>query len=171
MEVRKRAEIDVDYASYMLGARINRRAREARAQALENSKANTEQQVAAANAKTDGDVKLEQLKHQNKMEELHTTQKNQQELEILKGINIIKAEIAKSLMAQPTATWKDLPPIIMDGMGIVDQSEKQTMIHAIHAQEDQDALQQQQMEQAQQQQQMPPQGQPQPDPNQQQVAA
>lgn len=175
MEVRKRAEIDVDYASYMLGARINRRAREARKEALENSQANTQQQVAAAQAKSQGDAQLEQLKHQNKMDELTATQKANMEMEILKSVGIIKAEIAKSLMAQPGATWKDLPPIIMDGMGIVDQSEKQLIIHAIHEEQDSEAAEAQAQAQAQQQatqqQQMQQQGQGQPDPNQQQAAA
>jgi F0F1-type ATP synthase epsilon subunit len=69
----------------------------------------------------------------------------------LKGINIIKAEIAKSMMAQPGASWQQLPPVILDGMGIVDQSEKQVMIHAIHTQQDDD-VQQTQAEQQQAQQ-------------------
>lgn len=158
MEVRKRASIDVDYASYMLGARINRRIREAAETAKQNSEDNTKAAEAAAQAKGDQDRQTMQFKHDLLMEEEKAKQENSKELEILKSVGIIKAEIAKSLMAQPGATWKDLPPIIMDGMGIVDQSEKQLIVHAIHTQQDEDAQQQQ----AQTQQQAPPDQQQQP---------
>jgi hypothetical protein len=177
MEVRKRAEIDVDYASYMLGARINRRKREAAETAKQNSLDNTQAAEAAAQAKGLQDRQTIQFKHDLLMQEEDKKAEIQKELEILKSVGIIKAEIAKSLMAQPGATWKDLPPIIMDGMGIVDQSEKQLMVHAIHVEQEQDAAdaqaqaqqaQQQQMQQQQQQ----GQGQPQQQmpPNQQQAA-
>lgn len=160
MEVRKRAAIDVDYATYMLGARINRRIREAKEQAKQNSDDNTKAAEAAAQAKGDQDRQTYQFKAQLDIQVEKEKAEVQKELEILKGINIIKSEIAKSLMAQPGATWRDLPPIIMDAMGIVDQSEKQTMIHAIHAMQDQDmqdaqAEQQAQMQQQQQAQQEP----------------
>lgn len=160
MEVRKRAEIDVDYASYMLGARINRRAREAREQAKQNSDDNTKAAEAAAQAKGEQDRNTIQFKAQIEIEVDAKKAENARELEVLKGINIIKAEIAKSMMAQPGAKWQDLPPAIMDGMGIVDQTEKQLMVQAIHDQQEQAAQEAQQQQVPQQQ-----------DPNQQQEAA
>lgn len=162
MEVRKRAAIDVDYATYMLGARINRRLREAKEQAKQNSIDNTQAANAAAQAKGEQDRATLQFKGNVEIDVEKQKGEIQKELEILKGINIVKAEIAKSLMAQPGATWKDLPPIIMDGMGIVDQSEKQLMVGAIHQQQEDDAQQDQsEQQQAQQQQQQgQPQGQP-----------
>lgn len=153
MEVRKRAEIDVDYASYMLGARINKRAREARQEAKQNSIDNTQAANAAAQAKGEQDRQTIQFKAQIEIDVEAKKAENARELEVLKGINIIKAEIAKSLMAQPGATWKDLPPAIMDGMGIVDQTEKQLMVHAIHQQQEDDAQDAQQAQQQAQQQQ------------------
>jgi hypothetical protein len=157
MEVRKRAVIDVDYASYMLGARINRRIREAAELAKQNNEDNTKAAEAAAQAKGEQDRQTMQFKHDLLMQEEAAKAENTKEIEILKSVGIIKAEIAKSLMAQPGAKWTDLPPIIMDGFGIVDQSEKQLTVHAIHMQQDAD----QQEVQAEQQ---PPQ------PNQQQAA-
>jgi hypothetical protein len=175
MEVRKRAAIDVDYASYMLGARINRRQRELREEAKQNSDDNTKAAEAAAQAKGDQDRQTMQFKADLELRNEKEKADIQKEVEILKGINIIKAEIAKSMMAQPGATWKDLPPVILDGMGIVDQSEKQLMVHAIHSQQEDDAQQaqaeqQQQMQEAQQAQQQQ-QGQPDQSQPQQQVAA
>ena len=156
IDVRKLAENNVDYASYMLSSRIDKRTRAAAQQAAQNSQDNTQAAIQAAQAKSQGDIQLEQVKAQLKSVEMTQQQEYLRELEILKSVNIIKSEIAKSMMAQPGATWQQLPPTILDGMGIVDQSEKQLMVHAIH--EEQDLIaQQQQGEQAMAQQQ---QGQP-----------
>ena len=167
MEVRNRAKIDVKYASYFLGARINKREREAREEKQQDQKANTQAATEAAQAKGDQDRQTLQFKAQLEDSIEDKKAEHARELEVLKGINIIKAEIAKSLMAQPGAKWQDLPPAIMDGMGIVDQTEKQLMVHAIHDEQDAQQAQQQQMEQqqaqqAQQQQQGAPQQQNQP---------
>lgn len=154
MEVRNRAKIDVKYASYFLGARINKREREAREEKAQDQQANT--QAAAQAAQTKGEQDRETMQFKSDLELRNEREKAniQKEVEILKGINIIKAEIAKSMMAQPGANWKDLPPVILDGMGIVDQSEKQLMVHAIHTQQEQDeAAQQQEIQQTQQAQQ------------------
>lgn len=155
IDVRKLAIIDVDYASYMLSARIKRRQKEAAAQALANSKQNTEQQVEAAKAKSDGLMELEQLKHSNKMAEMAQEQNNSKETEILKSVGILKAEVAKGVLAEPGKSWTDIPKFVFEGIGIVDHTEDMLMVGAIHDQQDnlqaqqqQDAAQQQQGQQA-----------------------
>lgn len=162
IDVEEAAQSDIKYASYILAARINRRKKEAIQQATLNNQQNTEAATAAAQAKGEQERKTLQFKAQVEIDAEKQKGEIQKELEILKGINIVKAEIAKSLMAQPGATWKDLPPIIMDGMGLVDQSEKQIIAHSIHQEQD-EAMQQQQAEQQQaQQEQIQPQQQAQP---------
>ena len=84
-------------------------------------------------------------------------QENAKELEILKSIGILKAEVAKGVLAEPGKSWKDIPPQIFDGMGIVDQTQDQLMVHAMHSQQDDD---QQQTAPQPQQPQQPQQGQP-----------
>lgn len=153
IDVEEAAEQDIKYASYILAARINKRKKEAIKTASRNNEENTQAAEAAAQAKGEQDRQTMQFKHNLLMDEEKAKQENQKEIEILKSVGIIKAEIAKSLMAQPGATWKDLPPIIMDGMGIVDQSEKQLIVHAIHTEQDAEA----QEAQAAQAQQQPPQ--------------
>lgn len=171
MEVRDRAKVDVRYASYFLGARINRREREAQQRAIENTQANTQQAVAAAQAKGAEDKDLEVTKAQLKAAQSERDFQNQKELEILKSVNIIKGEIAKGLMSQPGAKYTDLPPIILDGVGIVDQSEKQLMVHAIHEEQDREMAEAQAQQMAAQQAEQQAQAQQNPQMKQQEQAA
>lgn len=163
MEVRNRAKIDVKYASYFLAARINKREREAREEKQQDQKANTKAAEAAAQEKGLQDRQTMQFKHDLEMKIEQKRQDNAKELEILKSIGILKAEVAKGVLAEPGKSWKDIPPQIFDGMGIVDQTVNQLMVHAIHQQEDDDQAQaQSEQQQAQQnQQQQPGQNQPQ----------
>jgi hypothetical protein len=149
IDVRKLAVIDVDYASYMLSARIERRKQEAAKQAAQNSQDNTQAAIAAANAKGDADSKVNAELHSYAMELEAEKSKNEKENTILKSVNAIKEEVAKSMLAQPGASITSLPPVILEGMGIVDQSEKQLMVNSIH--QEQDAEQQQAMAEQQQQ--------------------
>jgi len=152
IDVRKLATIDVDYASYMLASRIAKRQREAQQMAAQNSQDNTQAAIAAAKAKSQGDIDLENLKANNKLKEIELQSEKDKEKEILKSVNLIKAEIAKSMLAQPGASWQQLPAPILDGMGIVDQSEKQIMVNSIHQKQEEMAAQQQAEQIAQQQQ-------------------
>lgn len=158
MEVRDRAKIDSRYASYFLGARINRRRKEQQQAAVQNAQMNTEQQVKAAMAKAKGEEDLDNVKTKNKLivqEQLH---KDAKELEILKSVGILKADVAKSILSQEGKTWKDVPAFVWDGIGIVDQTEQQLLIHALHDQQQQDQQEQQPQDagqQGQEQQQQP----------------
>jgi hypothetical protein len=160
IDVRRLAEIDVVYASYMLAARINRRKKELEQQARQNSIDNTQSAIAAAKAKSDGEMQLEQLKADNKAKEMAAQLENSKEIEILKFVGIAKAKIIEGILNDPTKTWKDIPQFVWDGLGIVDQTQKQIMVNAIHEMQDQEAAeaqaQQQAQLQAEQQQQQPP---------------
>ncbi len=151
IDVEEAAQNDIKYASYILAARINKRKKEAIQQATLNNQQNTEAATAAAQAKGQADTQTNQAKADNELRLEEAKSQNLKELEILKGVNFIKAEIAKSMMAQPGATIDSLPPIILDGMGIVDQSEKQIMIADLQQQQEAEQAQQQaEMQQAQQ---------------------
>lgn len=170
IDVRKLAEIDVDYASYMLSARINRRTKEAAEQAKTNNEQNTQAAEAAAQAKGNQDRATEQFKHDLAMQRLKAEQDGTKEIEILKSVNEIKKTVAAGVIAEPDKSWKDVPQFVYDGIGIVDQTSNQIMVSAIQEQQDAQLAQQQQVEQAQMQQQQQAMGQEQPPPEQ-QVAA
>ncbi len=162
LDCQKLAEIDVDYASYMLASRIARHKKEIVAENKANSEANTQSAIAAAQAKSQGELQLETVKAEFKAKQTQMEAENARELEVLKSLGLIKAEIARSFLQQPGAKWQDLPPSILDGVGIVDQTEKQLMVHAIHQGQDEMAqeaqaqqMEQQQLAQAQAQQQQP----------------
>jgi len=162
IDVRKLALIDADYASYMLAARIERRKQEQQKIAAQNSQDNTQAAIAAAQTKSQGEIQLETVRAQLKSAELDKQFEQAKELEILKSVNNIKQEIAKGVLAEPGKSIKDLPKEILDGIGIVDQSENMIMVNAIHQQQDAMMAQQQAAQAQAQQQQMAQQ-----DPNQQ----
>lgn len=148
IDVRKLAEIDVDYASYMLSARIQRRQLEAAKQAAQNSKDNTDAAIAAAQAKSQGEMQLEGMKAEIKSAELDKTFEHQKELEILKSVNTIKQTVAQGILAEADKSFNDIPVWVFDGIGIVDQSSKQLMVSAVQQQEEAEIAQQQLEEQA-----------------------
>ncbi len=159
IDVRKLSEIDVDYASYMLAARINRRKKEAIQQATLNNQENTQAAEAAAQSKGQQDRETEAFKSQLKMNELAATHENEKELAVLKSVNAIKEAVASGVIAEEGKSWQDVPTFVYDGMGVVDQTQKQIMVNAAHQQQEEAMAQQQQamqQEQATQQQQMAP---------------
>lgn len=178
IDVREIAVTNVKYAAYVLAQRIDKREKQVQENAMQLAQKNTEAAEAGAKAKTAGDLELEALKAKN-AEDSDTRKSNAditQENE--KFASILKIEIAKAILADPTKTMADIPSFVFEGLTLdkaVSHANAMNYLQTL-AQQSQDMQQQQMAEQQAQQQQMQPeqQGQeqmPPQDPSQQQVAA
>lgn len=144
LQVEQVAKTNVTYAAYILAARQRKRDKQRRAEALENSRANTEAAVAAAKAKSEGEIELErvksQLSSQAKKEELQMLEAS----EIIKFNSIAKVEIIKNTLSKEGGTLEQVPSWVFQGIPEIQAVQEQLM-----AQQSQD-LEREQMEEQQQ---------------------
>lgn len=162
IQVRQLAKTNIKYATYYLASRQRKRLKEQQEQALLNSKANTEQAVAAAQAKSQGEMELEKLKAQLQIERDASEINKSKEVELIKYTSILKSNIASAILAKEGATVNDLPDFVLSGIGLIDRSNQQMIVDEMQDQAEQEkleqeaAMQDQMMQQQQmQQEQMP----------------
>lgn len=160
---------DPTYRSFMLAQKARDKQAADQETAEKNAENNTKQAEAAANAKGQHDMALEQESHKNKIEQMQQQGSN----DIIKASHtwagVIKEKVADAILSQPGATIQSIPSFIWQGLGIVEESQKQALLTAMQQQSQktqQDAQEAQAQQAAQDQQQQG--GQPQP--NQQQAA-
>lgn len=161
IDVRLLAKSNIKYASYMLANRQKKRIEQKQKEALENSKANTEQAVAAAQAKSKGDMQLEDMKFKNEMALKKEETEAQKEREISKFSSILKSNIASAILAKEGTTIKDLPSFIFEGLDVIAKSNKQVILEEMSERQkemEQEAMAEQQALEQQQAQIQEPQG-------------
>lgn len=137
IQVRQLAKTNIKYATYYLASRQRKRLKEQQEQVLMNTKANTEQAVAAAQAKSQGEMELEKLKSQLREQERKSELEMLRESELVKYTSILKSNLVKTILSKEGATMKDLPEFVFSGVGIIDVSNEQLMMDSIedHKQE------------------------------------
>lgn len=163
--VRLLAKTNLKYAAYYLASCKKKRRKERMEESQALSASNTEQAIAAAQAKSQGEMELEKLKSDLKIQQDASEIDKQKEIELIKYTSILKANVASAIMNKEGSSINDLPTWVTDGIGIIDVSNQQMMEGALADQEDQELLEQQQMaeeeqammQQQQEQQMMPPQ--------------
>lgn len=159
IQVRQLAKSNLKYATYYLASRQRKRLKEQQELALQNSKANTEQAVAAAKAKSDGDIALEEVKSKLRSEERGEELEHLRAVELVKYTSILKSNVAKALLNVENPDVSKLPDWVMAGIGLVDKSNEQLMVEEIQDEQLEQMQEQHIMEQeammAEQQQQMP----------------
>lgn len=163
LQVEELSQTNVKYASYLLAARQKKREKQRIKEAQLNSKSNTEAAIAAANAKSDGEMKVIQLKNDLERDRENEKLESMKIEEMTKYSSIMKIELMKALLAQGK-TMEQLPSMIFDGIGLIDKTNKQLLMEELAenereaqqmaaqmaAEEEQMAMQQQQgMEQEQ----------------------
>lgn len=155
-EARRLAKTNVKYATAFLMARYKKRRKESIEEARINAQTNTEQAIAAAQAKSKGDIELETVKAQLASERERETLESQKESELMKFSSILKVEVAKAILAKEGSTPDQLPEWIMEGLDVVAVTEKQLMAQDLQDMEQQAAMEEQAMmeEQMMQEQQM-----------------
>ncbi len=146
IDVREIAVTNAKYASYVLSQRIDKRAKQVQENAMQLAQQNTQAATAGAQAKTDGEMQLEQLKAENLAKQKAIELNSQLTLEQEKYAGILKSEIARAILSQPGATISQLPSFVFEGLPL------QKMVdHANNLQYLQTLGEQQQYESAQQQ--------------------
>jgi len=158
IRVRQLAKINIKYATYELAYSKRKRRKERMEEAAQNNQANTEAAIAAAQAKSEGEIRLEQVKSQLKIEQDISEINKQKEVELLKYTSILKSNVASAIMQKEGSTVDDLPSWVTDGIGIVDRSSEQIMMDELQDQAEQEQMEQEAMAQEQMaaQQQMAP---------------
>lgn len=166
---------DTTYRSFMLAQKVKDKMDNDMAINKANTENNTQQAIAAADAKGKHDMELAQTQHTNKMQEIAANQQGDAEKQAYEFAGILKAKVADAILSQPGGDISAIPEFIWEGLGITDQAQKEVMATALQNMAEMQKMKDQalqQQAQAQQQAQMEQQGQ---DPNQpqqpQQVAA
>lgn len=149
IDVERLAKYNIKYAAQILAARLRKREKQRIKEAQLNSQANTEQAIAAAEAKSNGEMQLETLKSElaskARLEELESLKQS----EIIKFASIAKVEIIKSTLSKEGATTAMIPEWIMEGVGMV--NEVQSALMAENMQDiEQQAIEEQQIAQEEQ---------------------
>lgn len=116
VDIRRLATTDIKYASYLMAARIKRRKKEAQETALANSKANTEQAQAAAQAKSQGDIAAQDNKAAHETAAELQKRETQLMLEQEKFTGILKAQIAQSVLAKEGGSVDQIPSFVFEGL-------------------------------------------------------
>lgn len=157
------------YKAIMLATRAKQKRAEDIKEARINSEENTKSAIAAANAKSEGDLKLAGTEHSNKKELMMLENTSEEQKEGYKFAGILKAKVVDAVLSKPGSTISDIPDFIWSGLNLTNDAQKQLMLQALQqiALQNQ-AVQQQQQMMAQTQQQQQGQPQQQIDPNQQQ---
>jgi len=131
IEVRLLAKTNIKYATYMLAFRDKKRRRDRMEEAAKNNEANTQAAVAAANAKTDGEMKLEDMKFNNSMALMKEETEAQKEREISKFASILKSNVASAILGKEGTTIADVPAFVFDGIQEISKSNKQIIMEEL----------------------------------------
>lgn len=127
---------DAVYKSFLLAQHVKQKKADDLAKAKENTQNNLEQAKAAADTKGQHDMALEKQVHMNKMELEQQKQAGEGVKSTYKWAGVLKEKVADAILSQEGATIKDIPPFIWEGLGIIEESQKQLLLNAMkqHAQ-------------------------------------
>lgn len=157
---------DPTLRSFMLAQYAKSKKADDAEMAKQNTQNNLEQAKAAAETKGQQDMQLEQQAHKNKLDQMQQQGANDGLKSTYTWAGVLKEKVADAILAKPDSKISDIPSFFWEGLGVIEESQKQLVLEAMQqqAQRTQQNSQQQQPEQQSQ----PPQGQP---PQQQPVAA
>ena len=143
--------------SFMLAQFAKQKKADDQATAEKNVQMNTEQQKAAAQVKAEGDMALERESHKNKIEQMQQQGANEGVKSTYTWAGVLKEKVADAILAKPDAKITDIPSFFWEGLGIIEESQKQLVMQAMQqqAQRAQAAQQQANMAAQQSQQQQP----------------
>jgi lambda repressor-like predicted transcriptional regulator len=140
---------DVTYRSFMLAQKAKDKVQQDMAINKANSENNTQQAIAAADTTGKHAMDLETAQHKNKLEQLQVEQAGEGKKQAYQFSGELKNTVAKAILTNPTATIDSIPAFIWEGLGIIEQSQKQLMVDSLQAQamQKQAAMAQMQQEQ------------------------
>lgn len=152
LQVEQVAKTNVTYAAYILAARQRKRDKQRRAEALENSRANTEAAVAAAKAKSEGEIELERVKaelqKQARLDEIEALKST----ESIKFTQIAKVETIKSILNKEGGDISQVPAWALEGIeqtNVLSSALLDQQMQGLAEQEEMEAMEQEAMMQEQ----------------------
>lgn len=120
---------DATYRSFMLAQKAKEKSANDQAIAQANSENNTKQAEAAANAKGMHDMALEKQAHQNKIDQMDKEQDGQLLKQGAEWAGVLKEKLVTAILEKPGSDLKMIPQFIWEGLGIVDETQKQVMFN------------------------------------------
>lgn len=151
-EARRLAKTNMKYAIYFLMSRYQKRLKEKAEQVSQNNEEMRKANVAGAEAKTAGDMQLEQLKSQLKSQETKESVEAEKSKELIKFNSILKTKIVDGMLAQGLTIQQiqQQVPVIFEGIGLIEENSQQIIEEEIVANEQQQmAMEQQAIEEQQ----------------------
>lgn len=152
---------DQTYRSFLFAQAVKQKKADDMQIAQQNSQANIAQAKAAADAKGQHDLILEQTSHANKLDQIQKEQDGRAMTADINTAGVIKGKIVDAVLSNPEATVENIPDFIWQSLQITDASQKQFLLKSIQEanmkQQQQQQAAMQQAQQAHQQQGQPPQ--------------
>lgn len=102
--------------------------------ARKNSENNLAQAKAAAQTKGEQDMMLEQQSHKNKLDQMQQQGANEGVKATYTWAGVLKEKVADAILAKPDAKISDIPPFFWEGLGIIEESQKQLVLAAMQQQ-------------------------------------
>lgn len=125
---------DPTYRSFMLAQYAKQKKADDAEMAKQNTENNLQQAKAAAQTKGEQDMALEQQSHQNKLDQMQQQGANEGVKATYTWAGVLKEKVADAILAKPDAKISDIPPFFWEGLGIIEESQKQLVIHAMQQQ-------------------------------------
>ena len=113
-----------------MASRQKKREKQRIKEAQINSQSNTEAAIAAAEAKSNGEMQVIQLKNDLEAARENDKLESMKIEEMTKYASIMKIELMKALLAQGK-TMEQLPSMIFDGIGLIDKTNKQLLMEEL----------------------------------------
>jgi hypothetical protein len=116
IDVRMIAKSNIKYASYLLASREKKRRKSKMEEGVIQSRANTEAAIAAAQAKSEGEIKLathkSKLESQARLDEIEALKSS----ESIKFTQIAKVEVIKSILNKEGGSVEQIPAWALEGI-------------------------------------------------------
>lgn len=122
---------DTTLRSFMLAQFVKQKKADDAEIAKANTENNLQQAKAAADAKGEHDLNLEQAQHKNKLDQMQKDQEGQAQKQAFEFSGILKSKVAEAILAKPDAKISDIPNFIWQGLGVTEEAQKQFMLNAM----------------------------------------
>lgn len=133
---------DATLRSFMLAQKVKDKQAQDSDIAKQNTQNNLEQAKAAAQTKGDQDMALEQQAHTNKLQQMQKQQDSEGLKSTYTWAGVLKEKVADAILSKPDAKFEDIPSFLWEGLGIIEESQKQLVLQALREKSQQNQPQQ-----------------------------
>lgn len=122
---------DATLRSFMLAQKAKDKQARDQETAEKNVENNVKQAQAAADKKGEHDMALEQQSHQNKLDQMQKQQEGEGLKSTYTWAGVLKEKVADAILSKPDAKLGDIPPFVWEGLGLIEESQKQLVLQAL----------------------------------------